>query len=1190
MSVANEDQHITPAKTHPRTIGWIGTTALALGGSNQSLFLLAALFIGQGSILGQGSAAVPLLILGLLLSCAAAPGWTELIMMWPNRVGGIAGACSEAFRPYNPVLAALTGCCYWWGWVPTCGLTAILSASAIQQWFLPAIPVEVMATAIVAFFFAINLCGIRWVVRLAIPIAFISATLAFISALAPVLTGQVDWVQASTFHLTTPFDGWFGSLTSIMAGIYLIGFAAPAFEAAACHVGETINPNRNVPRAMLASALMAAVYFVILPVVWLGALGPESLGMDLALVLGPVFAPVFGSAAKGAAIGFMMFNMFHGTIQPLAGAARTMSQLADDGLLPRILSRRLKTDSPWVATLLTAGMSVAFLWIGDPVWLIAAANFTYLIGIGMPSVAVWLLRRNAPHMERPYRAPRGMIVLGLLAAGVWLVSAVLGFEQFGIGTVIIGLAMAYSGAAAYAWRQFSDRRAAGLPGLKNSLHVKLTGAMLAVLVLDVAGYFLAVTALPRDNLQLVSVLQDILVAVAMLTITVGLVLPGMISHSVVEVSDAARRLVAGTLNDFTLAMEALGRGDLIGAKANINVVPVIVRSRDEIGEMANSFNTLQWEVKRAAIGLSGARDGIARAREELVETNLSLQQKIQERTKLVGELTKARDAAESANLAKSNFLALMSHEIRTPMNAVIGLSDALVKANLNNEAQYLARSIHDSGSNLLQLLNDILDISKLDANKVELENRPFSLRGFIDHAVSLFEGQTLPKNLILARSVDETLPTVVIGDEPRLRQVILNLMSNAIKFTHSGRVEFDVRCAGITDGVAKMTFAVSDTGIGIAPEKVETLFTEFLQVDPSINRRYGGTGLGLAISKRIIARMGGEIRVKSELDVGSTFTFTLKLPVAQVSDLPVDCSKVDEVEFGRKLATLDQPLAVLLAEDNATNQLVFAKQLQGYNVEITVASNGRIAVEQASSRIFDVVIMDLRMPEMDGLEATRAIRALNGPRSSVPIIALTANAFADDIKACDDAGMNGFVAKPVRKKALLETLTKVLAENPRFQATSYAKAVLKDYRSEPSMELPATLAAEVAMMDVGPVLDRGVLDTLIAEIDMDGARAAVTVFVPETVERLALLARLSCEADRAKIKEEAHTLKGSSGTFGLVQVSDLARTLEQSAHQIASGDYHNLLDRLNACFDRARDELRGAMIEKVRTEQASLPS
>ena len=334
------------ATAHPRTIGWIGTTALAMGGSNQSLFLLCALFVGQGSIPGQGSAAVPLLIAGLLLSWAAAPGWTELIMMWPNRVGGISGACSEAFRPYNPVLSALTGFCYWWGWVPTCGLTAIMSASAIQQWYLPGVRLEVLASCIVAFFAIVNLCGIRWTVRLATPIAAMSAGLAFVSALAPVLSGRVDWVQASTFHLNVPFSGWFGSVTSLMAGLYLIGFAAPAFEAASCHVGETINPNRNVPRAMLASGLMAAVYFIILPIVWLGVLGPEPLGKDLALVLGPTFAPLFGSSAKAAAISFMMFNMFHGTMQPLAGAARTLSQLADDGLLPRALSLRAPTDTP----------------------------------------------------------------------------------------------------------------------------------------------------------------------------------------------------------------------------------------------------------------------------------------------------------------------------------------------------------------------------------------------------------------------------------------------------------------------------------------------------------------------------------------------------------------------------------------------------------------------------------------------------------------------------------------------------------------------------------------------------------------------------------------------------------------------------------------------------------------------------
>lgn len=287
---------------HPRTLGWVGTTALAMGGSNQSLFLFAALFIGQGDILGQGSAAVPLLMLGLLLSWMAAPGWTELVLLYPNRVGGIAACCAQAFRPYSPVLANLAGTCYWWGWVPTCGLTAILSASAINSWYLPDVPVTPMAIGLVLFFMAVNLCGVKWVSRLSIPIALASASLALLSGLLPIFAGTVNWQQAFDFKLTTPFDGAFGALTSLMAGLYLIGFAAPAFEAAACHVGETKDPNRNVPRAMFAAGAMAAVFFILLPVVWLGALGAEPLGKDLALVLGPTFAPWFGAAGKAMAI------------------------------------------------------------------------------------------------------------------------------------------------------------------------------------------------------------------------------------------------------------------------------------------------------------------------------------------------------------------------------------------------------------------------------------------------------------------------------------------------------------------------------------------------------------------------------------------------------------------------------------------------------------------------------------------------------------------------------------------------------------------------------------------------------------------------------------------------------------------------------------------------------------------------
>ena len=235
-----------------------------------------------------------------------------------------------------------------------------------------------------------------------------------------------------------------------MAGLYLIGFAAPAFEAATCHVGETVEPNRNVPRAMLASAAMAGVYFIVLPLVWLGVLGNEQLGRDLAIVLGPTFAPLLGSFGKAAAIWFIILNMFHGTMQPLAGAARTLAQLCEDGLLPHFLAWRTNTDCPWAATLTTAMFAIVFLTMGVPIWMIAGANFTYLISICMPNVAAWLLRKDLPDAARPYRAPRGTIELGVVAAAIWLLSAILGFQQFGMPTVLFGLALAYSGAALYA--------------------------------------------------------------------------------------------------------------------------------------------------------------------------------------------------------------------------------------------------------------------------------------------------------------------------------------------------------------------------------------------------------------------------------------------------------------------------------------------------------------------------------------------------------------------------------------------------------------------------------------------------------------------------------------------------------------------------------------------------------------------
>jgi len=838
------DPQRAPLRVHPRTVGWFGTTCVAMGGINQSLFLIGALFVGQGAIPGQGSAAVLLLIIGLLLSWAATPGWTELILMYPNRVGGIAATCAEAFRPLSPILANLTGVCYWWGWVPTCGLTALLSASAIQQWYLPWISVPALASGIVAAFTIVSLCGVKWVMRLAMPIATISAALAFMSAFIPIAHGDVHWQQAFTFHLTLPFAGWFGAVTSVMAGLYLVGFAAPAFEQAACHVGETINPAKNVPRAMFASAGMATLYFVILPVIWLGTLGPEPLGQDLALVLGPTFAPVLGSAAKGAAIWFMMMNMFHGTIAPLAGASRTLSQLSEDGLLPEFLSLRSRTDAPWAATLVTAGMAIIFLLIGDPVWLIAAANLTYLIGIAMPNVAVWLLRRHHPEMARPYRAPRGTIMLGLGAAAVWGMTVVLGFEQFGLLTVIIGFAFAYSGSVAYAWRKFSDRRKAGLPGVAQTLHLKLTGAMLVVLSLDAIGYLIAVNSIAHQNTALIAALEDIFVVVALLTVCVGLILPGMIAHSAVQVSSAANRLISGTLADFERAMRALAAGDLDSAKAHFELTPIVLNSRDEVGDMARNFNSLQEGIGRAAGGLEGARAGLLHARNALTDTNERLRVELVERVR-------AQDALSSSLQEKDALLKEVHHRVKNNMQVV----SSLLNLQLDFLPDEQARPIINDTQNRItamalvhEKLYQSADLAHIDFADY-LRELTANIIGTFSAAAQRIEFVLVAENVSLG--VDTAIPCGLIINE---------LVANAFKhgFPNGGPGTLTVALRQLPHGRLELT--VEDDGRGI-PHGVDLAQTE---------------SLGMQLVYTLVQQLRGTITVDSRPGSGTRFHLELQ--------------------------------------------------------------------------------------------------------------------------------------------------------------------------------------------------------------------------------------------------------------------------------------------------------------------------
>ena len=603
-------------------------------------------------------------------------------------------------------------------------------------------------------------------------------------------------------------------------------------------------------------------------------------------------------------------------------------------------------------------------------------------------------------------------------------------------------------------------------------------------------------------------------------------------HEFAKANTGAMERVEEGSNYLIVLDGAAGRNSPEAAAFATGIRAVLAGKQEEfsIEYAAHSSTERRWFVGRVTVfpGTGGRVNARYVPRLVISHDNITARKLAEE------ALQKAKEQAEFANISKSAFLANTSHELRTPMTAILGYAEMLLDpAQSVDDRRNCVQTIHRNGEHLLSIINDLLDISKIEAQKVTVEKLKTSLPLLVADVIGLTRPWAIKKGLSYEVEFAGEIPATIETDALRTKQVLVNLIGNAIKFTQSGSVKLAIR-REISYFRQTIYFEVSDTGIGMTPPQIAKLFQPFTQADDSTTRRFGGTGLGLTISQRLARVLGGDIAVQSTMGVGSTFTVHIDGGTREGIEV-IENLTVDQLQVGADEQVICEPQAlkgtVLLAEDGEDNQALIATHLRKVGLDVVIACDGKQAVDQVKARTFDLILMDMQMPEMDGYSATRLLRQTG---HTLPIIALTANAMAEDRVRCLDAGCTEYLSKPVSRTQLLRTVARFLKRGQAPTEADQSQPRAQGQPATPIEEVPGALHSEFA--------------------NEPAVKRLLEKFIDRLPERVSTMAALIEQQDLNALKQAVHQLKGAGGGYGFPRITEAAGTAEETIRAQADLD------------------------------------